>query len=80
MTPEKIENRDSKVRSLLNDFLLKPIQTEIDNGKLDRCLFSALMRITLPLIVLVFVLIIVSVIQIGISVRLMQVISVRHAR
>lgn len=80
MTPEKSDKGNSKVRSLLNDFLLKPIQTEIDSGKLDRCLFSALMRITLPLMVLVFVLIVVSVIQIGISVRLMHVISLRHAR
>ena len=77
---EKSEKKDRKIRSLLNDFLLTPIQTEIDSGKLDRCLFSALMRITLPLIALVFVLIVVSVIQIGISVRLMHIISERHAR
>lgn len=73
-----MKNSNNKYRSILNDYFFTPIQTEIDSGKLDRCLMSALMRITFPLIVLVFILIVVSVIQIALSVKLMHVIGVKH--
>ena len=78
MDSAKNVSQNSKFRSFLNDFLLTPIQSEIDSGKLDRSMMLALLRVTSPLIVLVFVLIVVSAIQIGLSVKLMHVISVNN--
>ena len=63
---------DDNYRSMLNNFLLTPIQDELNSGRFDKCLAFALVRVTLPLIILVFVLILVSIVQIAVSVRLIQ--------
>lgn len=54
---------DTRLRDILRDVLLTPLKNEIASGTMDECIAHALVRVTLPLIVLMIVLIIVSVMQ-----------------
>lgn len=65
-------NEDGRIRQILDSVLLTPLKAEIAAGKLDECIAYALVRVTLPLILLILVLIVVSIIQIHTTVRLCQ--------
>ena len=63
---------DSRLRTILSSVLLTPLESEINSGKLDKCIALALFRVTLPLVLLILVLIVISIIQINTSMRLIN--------
>ena len=55
---------DTRLQDILRGVILTPLKNEIASGTMDECIAHALLRVTLPLILLMIVLIVVSVIQI----------------
>ena len=64
--------RDPEIKRLIYDSIMAPLQEQITDGKLDAAIAIAIARITTPIIVLVAVLLILSIVQINMSVYMMR--------